>query len=539
MRRPQLTTDDHQASPPAAPRGARALGRAAGRLDPGGRDLRLAALTMTATLASYATALALEHAEHLGLSVVVLAVVLSLSLSRHEHGRGVRDRAIGGVALPLVAVAASEVGSLLERHADLGDALFVVAVSGAIWLRRFGPACARLGTVVTLPFIALLVAPAVPGGGHAHLLWAAAVGAIAYLWVSVVQTVGERTGFAGAASRPAVRPAAPVRAPRRRGAPVASTRMAIQMAAALAAAFALGRGLFGVHWSWVVITAFIVSSGNRGRGDVVYKSVLRLAGAAAGTVAATLVSGVMPPADAWSVALIFVVLAVAVWLRPRSYAYWAAGVTAVLAVLYRYFGEAGSGAVLAQRLEGIALGALIAVAAAWLIMPVRTTDVLRRRTADALAALAAAVAAIGGPHDELAARAGRFDHTVSLLDEIAPALHAHRRLSARRSGAPHGADAVDAARRARSAMLAIVESSARDPTALTAPAAAWRTRLIAARIRTTRQAMASRAPSAPPPHPVAAGEPAPGSPPTPVELTLAELDAAIASFHHQRPANSA
>jgi uncharacterized membrane protein YccC len=73
--------------------------------------------------------------------------------------------------------------------------------------------------------------------------------------------------------------------------------MALQMGAALAIAFAAGRTLFGVHWSWLVMTAFIVSSGNRGRGDVLYKSGLRIAAAAMGTVAATLLAGRFAPGD--------------------------------------------------------------------------------------------------------------------------------------------------------------------------------------------------------------------------------------------------
>ena len=52
--------------------------------------------------------------------------------------------------------------------------------------------------------------------------------------------------------------------------------MAPQMAAALAAAFTVGHAGFGEHWPWVVLTAFIVHSGNRGRLEVAYKSLLRL-----------------------------------------------------------------------------------------------------------------------------------------------------------------------------------------------------------------------------------------------------------------------
>ncbi len=47
----------------------------------------------------------------------------------------------------------------------------------------------------------------------------------------------------------------------------------------------------------VALTAFIVCSGNRGRGDVAHRAAMRLAGAGAGTLAATALSGVFTPGD--------------------------------------------------------------------------------------------------------------------------------------------------------------------------------------------------------------------------------------------------
>ena len=35
-----------------------------------------------------------------------------------------------------------------------------------------------------------------------------------------------------------------------------------------------------------------------------------------------------PAGDSWSIVCLFAVLAVAVWLRPLNYAFWAAGMTA-------------------------------------------------------------------------------------------------------------------------------------------------------------------------------------------------------------------
>ncbi len=196
---------------------------------------------------------------------------------------------------------------------------------------------------------------------------------------------------------------------------------------------------------------------------MLYKGVTRTVGAAFGTVAATGIVGLFGPRDPWAVALLFVVLALATWLRPLNYAYWAACVTAAFSLLYGYFGEADLD-ILGQRLQAIAVGAVISVAASWLIAPVRTVDVVRRRVADALAALADVLRAQdvqdlpgdgdgdgdgggGGGDGQLLRHRARFDETVGLLDQIAPPLRTHRALVRRvRAGepSPHLADAVDA-----------------------------------------------------------------------------------------------
>jgi hypothetical protein len=309
-----------------------------------------------AMLGTYASALALEQAAHLQASIIVLAVVLAVTVGRRRDDGGI-------LLLPLVAIAASEVGVLAVHHRDTAEALFVVALSGSIWVRRYGIRAARAGTFVALPFVALLVSPIPPAAGGVQALWAAVAAAIAVAWSlgvrRVLRVVPER---------------APARRPRAR----ISTRMAAQMGVALAAAFALGRLAFGAHQAWVVITAFIVCSGNRGRGDVLRKSVLRLAGAAAGTVAATVVASPFAPGAPASVAAIFAVLAVGTVLRERSYAYWAGCVTAVLALLYGYFGEGGAG-MLPERLGAIATGAAIGIAASWLVLPVRTREAVIAR----------------------------------------------------------------------------------------------------------------------------------------------------------------
>jgi hypothetical protein len=415
------------------------------RFDPGLAAMRQAAVTMAATLASFGTALVIEHFARLSTSIVILAVALTLSIGRRgqraEH-RTLAVRVLAIVVLPLVAVAANEIGTRIFQQPDLGDTLFVAAMSAAIWVRRFGPIARQVATFATFPLVAMLIVPApvvnAPGSGGDGRWWSALVALIAFAWVTVAQFVAERSGVLVPdrlaldqqvpRQRPADQRAGGAAGGARRTGPqiVASTKMALQMAASLGAAFAVGRTLFGVHWTWTVLTAFIVCSGNRGRGDVVYKAALRLVGAAAGTLAATALSGAFPPGDRWSIVVIFAVLSVALWLRPVNYAFWAGGMTAALALLYGYYGEHGI-SLLGSRLEAIVIGAAVAVAASWLLLPVRTSDVLRRDVATALKALddylagLFAAATVEEPAPPSAAQA-RFREAVATLKTTAAPL---------------------------------------------------------------------------------------------------------------------
>lgn len=112
--------------------------------------------------------------------------------------------------------------------------------------------------------------------------------------------------------------------------------------------------------------------------------------------------------------LIFAVLAAGTWLRELSYAYWAACVTAALCLLYDWFGQ-DPGDLLRTRPAGIAVGALIGLAASWLVLPIRTAAVARARTAAALAGLGELLEADW--HDVCAVRRARarFAHRVDQL----------------------------------------------------------------------------------------------------------------------------
>ena len=142
-----------------------------------------------------------------------------------------------------------------------------------------------------------------------------------------------------------------------------------------------------------------------------------------------------------------------VWLRPVGYAWWALFVTLALALLQGVDGASVRG-VLAPRLGEIAIGAAIGVAAAWFVWPVRSTDVLRRRLADALAALAEAA--------DPAAQARSVDAFETHLESIARIAPPFRvvRLATRRWRAVQPADWIDALMACRTPAIAMVANGA-------------------------------------------------------------------------------
>lgn len=342
-----------------------------------------ACVTMLAAIATLVCALALQRSA----AMAVLGVMLCLSLSRSELERERHGRFEAALALPLVGFAAIGVGVLLHRLPWLGALLFTSVIALSIWLRRFGATASRLGSLAGLPFVALLVtprfAPETAGPLPAFML-PILVGWLALFWVGMLHAGARRAGVQLPARK--VRPAPPPGKVESTLRPDAHTRMALQMAVTLALSFAVGYLFFPARWSWIVVTAFIVASGNRGRLDVAYKSVLRVGGAAAGTVLSLVLSEHVGGHGAATAAAIMAALFVGTWLRPFGYAWWALFVTIAFALLQGFAGASPAG-MLWARMEEILIGALIAVACAWFLLPVRSSGVLRRRLADALAAL--------------------------------------------------------------------------------------------------------------------------------------------------------
>jgi uncharacterized membrane protein YccC len=368
---------------------------------------------------------------------LVLAAVLAMTLSRNKLVTTWRGRIEAVILLPVVGLATAGVGYLFLAIPLVGAAGFVLAMFLSIWFRRFGATWSRIGSLIALPFTTLLIAPGAgvgttpPGVALLSVVVLVVVVAVRLLaeLTHLVPRAGElhpgalaqaRTPKAEAKVESAAAQSAPTRATDPRL--TVSDRMAIQMAIALAAGFVIGALVFPQHVTWVVLTAFIVCSGNRGRADVLYKSGLRVVGAAVGTVVASAALAFAPHGQTalqgpLLVVVLLGIIGVGLWLREWTYAAWAVMMTLVITLLQGVAipVAAGTGGIqLWIRIIAIIVGAVCGILSSWFVLPVRSEDVVRKRISEALAALS----------DFAAARDPRTDHdlTASLerLDEIAP-----------------------------------------------------------------------------------------------------------------------
>lgn len=452
--------------------------------------LRSTLVQTAAMLASYGSALLLEHFAHLHIDVVMQATVLALTMSRVQRAATTHDRLRAFAVLPVVAMGASEIGRLMGSHPDFGDAAFVLAVALSIWVRRLGARAARIGTLMVLPLIATLLLQGQAAGSEPqpYTLWLGLVGFVACGWVFVLQEAAQRFGLVRL-------PTAPVPGPPRKARIPASTKMALQMAAGLGTAFFAGRALWPTHWSWTVLTAFIVCSAARSRGDVLLKGALRIVGASVGTTVATVAAGSFGPHTDLAIVLIFAAIALATWLREASYAYWAACVTAVLSLLYGWFGESADG-LLRTRLEGIGLGAAIGITAAWFILPIRTHAVVRLRAAAALAELAALLEdAVWADRTSLVRRLARFERFCALLAQVASAVNAQRWLSVsllRKRDKVYAADVVEAVQECEQSAQVMVREALELGALRDDPAIEAARHAVAANVSAVRRAMGRR-----------------------------------------------
>jgi hypothetical protein len=386
-----------------------------------GQALREAIVTSAAALATMLCALAIDREP----GPAIMAVVLSLALARSHLDLDARGRIEAAVVLPIVALLAFGVGHLLHSMPWAGAAVFVAGLSLPIALRPYGAPVRRAARLVALPLVVILTTPHAPSQRLSPAMALALpviVAELALVFVSLSHAIARRIGWLPPPMRSGD---APMNARASTMKPSPSTRMAIQMAVALAASFVVGFVLFPGRWAWIVLTAYIVAGGNQGRLDVAYKSALRIVGAAAGTAFALVFAMRGATSGTTNAMLILGAMFLGIWLRPLGYAWWALFVTIALSLL-QGFADMSPGAMLTLRLEEILIGAAIAIVSAMFVLPVRSSGVLRRRIADALAALAEAIDPATSTGN-----ADAFRHAVARVADARAPFDWQRRLTAR------------------------------------------------------------------------------------------------------------
>ena len=406
-----------------------------------------ASLTVVAVVIGFCTMLAVGHVLRTGTQPALLCAILTLGVSRRpEHARAMHA-ALYPLSLAAVAVVAGGVGLLLHRIPIVGAIVFVAGIFLSIWLRNFGERARRIGALIALPFVAMLVVPVgpirAPGGPLVDLAAIVFAGLVALAAVRVVGLFASLARIAKPTADVAIERPARKSKP---GAISVPTRMALQMTVALALAFVIGLVFFSRHWGWTVLTAFIVCSGAIGRADAAYKGFLRLLGAIVGTASATLLTHLWHPRGPLEAAGVFVALFLGLWLRDTNYAYWAACITLVLALLSQPAANVTTSDILTLRLLAIFVGALCAIVATWFVLPIRTTDVIRRRLSDVLVALDAFVASDVHDRDARSERLSAFDHRMRDLNRVATPVRLHRRVVRVADHAEHPGRWLDIAR---------------------------------------------------------------------------------------------
>jgi hypothetical protein len=404
--------------------------------------------TVLAAAVSFCIAFVLCTYAGSGPQPAILAAILALGMTRRAGRRARTDVLLAAFNVALVAIAVAFVAYVFHLNRYAGAVIFTGGLFLSVWLRNFDGRLRALGALIALPLIAMLIVPGPGPGDHATVV--ARIGLVACAGLLAYTCSALAARFVGRDPVPATAPANASGAaarPKRPGLSV-STRMAAQMGVAIALAFAAGFAFFPGHWGWTVLTAFIVCSGALGRGDAVYKAVLRFAGAIGGTALATLTTALWLPSGPLEACAIFAILYVGVLLRDVNYAFWAACTTLVLALLSRG-GDAPALALLGARLEAIFAGALCAIAATWLVFPIRTEDVLRKRLADALKSFDELVVHPHHGDDEHARRSAAFAAALDDLEGVAPPIVWHRRIARWSKTADHPARWIEHARRLR------------------------------------------------------------------------------------------
>jgi uncharacterized membrane protein YccC len=188
---------------------------------------------------------------------------------------------------------------------------------------------------------------------------------------AIVERVETRAAMDLGDDKPALQPE-----PRVQPTMLPTTRQAVQMAVAAALAIVIGEAVSPSRWFWAVIAAFVVFAGTNSWAETVSKGWQRLLGTILGVPSGVLVATLVSGNTAASLVLIFVCLFCAFYFMKLTYSLMTFWISTMLALLYGLLGEF-SLRLLLLRIEETAIGAVIGVVAAMLVLPINTRAKVR------------------------------------------------------------------------------------------------------------------------------------------------------------------
>ncbi|MBO8191869.1 FUSC family protein [Streptomyces oryzae] len=431
----------------------------------------------------------------------------------------VRAQALTTALLPAVGFPVLALAAFLHELPLARDAAFLAVVFAGVYARRWGPRGNALGIFAFMEFFAaqfLRTGPEqLPQTVAAGLLALAAAALARFVLWPVERGAGPQPAIAPVGGRGLSRP---------------TTRQAFQALAACGFAMAAGQALSLDRWYWAVGAAWWIFVNTASRGETLVRGFRRVLGTVAGLAAGLLIAvptdGAMAPTLAVVACCVFGIF----FSAPLSYSWMMFFVTLMVGMLYGLLGVLHPG-LLGLRLEETAVGALGAVLAVALVLPVTThaaTEVWIRRAVHCVheCALAAARRLAGESGDGPEARIAELELLLGRVRlSVAPLVHPLSPLRARKA-------------RARQ-VLALLDDCARQVRGLAEaaadPAASHDARLTAACERLEAAVRRLAAPG-PVPAGAAAGALAPDAcaaaePPGPGDRALAHLHALENALH--------
>ncbi|MEE2851309.1 MAG: FUSC family protein [Actinomycetota bacterium] len=155
-----------------------------------------------------------------------------------------------------------------------------------------------------------------------------------------------------------------------------TTRQAIQVSVAASLAIVVGELVSPARWYWAVIAAFVIFAGTNSWGETLTKGWQRLVGTLLGVPCGVLVATLLTGHKNAALAGIFVCLFCAFYFMTVTYSMMTFWITTMLALLYGLLGQFSFG-VLMLRIEETAIGAVIGVTVAVVVLPTNTRTAIR------------------------------------------------------------------------------------------------------------------------------------------------------------------